>query len=66
MTNAEPEYVPTMSIQQAREAFADLVSMAKWQDQAVQITRYGKPVAYIVGTEWYERARRAMEGQTGA
>ncbi len=52
-----------MSMQQARDSLADLVSMVRWTQQTVEITKYNKPVAYLVGPEWFERASHALAQQ---
>lgn len=55
--------IRTASMQHARENLAELVDQVKWEGQAVSITRYNKPVVYLVSPEWFERAQRAlMEG----
>ncbi len=55
-----PEIPETVSVQDARRTFADLVSHAQWGGQPVQITKHGKSAAYLVGPEWFKRARQAL------
>jgi prevent-host-death family protein len=55
--------VKQVSVQQARENFADLVNEARYGQQPTEITKYGKPAAYLVSPEWFERASRALSGE---
>lgn len=43
----------TLTIAQARERFA--ATMAEAQQGAVEITRHGRPLAYIVGADMFHR-----------
>ncbi|MFJ1766620.1 hypothetical protein ACIOD2_40275 [Amycolatopsis sp. NPDC088138] len=49
--------------QQARDSLADIVDMARWQHQVIEVHRYSKPVAYLVGADWFKRAEAALAAQ---
>jgi prevent-host-death family protein len=47
--------VRSVSIEDARKTLGELVDRARIAGEAVLITRYNKPAAVLVSTEWYTR-----------
>ena len=55
------EQPPTaVSVQDARNKFADLLGQVQYGGNAVEITKHGKTAAYLVSPDWYERATAAL------
>jgi prevent-host-death family protein len=55
--------IETVGVQQARDNLRDHIDAAVKDDQITVITRHGKEVAALVPSEWYQRARAALEAQ---
>ena len=53
------------NIEGARRVLGDIVDRAAIAGEHFTITRNGKPKAVIVGLDWYEQAKAALEGEDG-
>ncbi|MFC8065536.1 type II toxin-antitoxin system Phd/YefM family antitoxin [Streptomyces sp. NPDC057293] len=53
----------TVSVQDAREQFAQLLNGTQWQGKHVAITRHGRTAGVLVPPDWYEQARQAIAAE---
>lgn len=58
--------ITTVSVQDARRTFADVLGQVQYGGQPVEITKHGKTAAYLVGPEWFRRAQEALADENGA
>jgi prevent-host-death family protein len=47
--------VKSVNIEEARKTLGELVDRARIAGEAVLITRYNKPAAVLVSTDWYSQ-----------
>lgn len=56
----DPDNDRWVSSDEARTKFRDLMDEVAHHEAHVHVLRYGKPVAVIVPTEWYEEMRAKL------
>lgn len=56
----------TISIEEARAGFGDLIDRARIAGEPTLITRYGRPAAVVVSVGWHEEAESALAAAAGA
>jgi prevent-host-death family protein len=55
----------TVTIEEARARLGDVVDHARLAGEPTMITRYGRPAAMVVGTEWFREAEECLAGTAG-